>query len=271
MLNSSVYSPAYEKIVYETRKFLISEGLRNAKHLIIDNVNASPKHFKEICDLVQKSNRDVCVMEKPFYIPLQEAIERDSKREGKARVGEEVIRKFWKELGGEKFAEYKPKVETFTRKAKCFNKFWEPMVQDKSKPLALICDLDGTYAIIGARSPYDASQCDLLDSPNQHVIDTVKLYYNIGYKILFCSGRQEKDREPTIRFIERYFSGEYKLFMRLSADQRKDSVIKKEIFDSEIKNKYNVRLVLDDRLSVSQQWHNMGLNILRAGDPSATF
>jgi hypothetical protein len=75
-----------------------------------------------------------------------------------------------------------------------------------------------------------------------------------------------------MRFIEKHLPGmEYVLLMRKDADFRKDNVVKEEIFNEYIKNKYWVKLVIDDRLSVCQLWFRLGLNLLRAGDPDANF
>jgi len=222
--------------------------------------------------IAKEANKDIFLTEKPFYVELEEAIERDSKREGKAKVGENIVRKFWKDLGGKQFAFYNPKNEIFTKRTSPADRVVEPMVQDESLPRSLICDLDGTLAKIGNRSPYSAENCDIVDAPNEPVVETVKLYYAAGYKIIFCSGRMEKDRAPTIRFIEKCLPDvEYMLLMRKDNDTRKDAIIKEEIFNEHIKGKYWVKLVLDDRAAVCRQWFSMGLNLFRVGDPDANF
>ena len=47
--------------------------------------------------------------------------------------------------------------------------------------------------------------------------------------------------------------------MRNTADTRKDSIIKKEIYDAHIKDKYYIELVLDDRDQVVRLWRSLGL------------
>lgn len=272
MANGSVFSPDYEKLVKEVRLFLVKQGIQIGLNVIVDNVNCSKRNWEDICKIAQEANRDIQVIEKNFYVELDELLERNSKRDGSARVPDDVVKKWFKELGGKQFKFSNAKIEIFTKRNHAADRFVELMVQDENKPPALICDLDGTLAKIGARSPYDASQCDVVDSPNTHVVETVKLYYDTGYKVIFCSGRMEKDREPTERFIKRCLPDvEYILLMRPDQDQRKDDVVKEEIFNASIKNKYWVRLVLDDRLSVCRLWHGLGLNLLRVGDPDATF
>ena len=42
--------------------------------------------------------------------------------------------------------------------------------------------------------------------------------------------------------------------MRKNADNRKDAIIKKEIFDSETKHNYFIELVLDGRKQIANMW-----------------
>ena len=61
------------------------------------------------------------------------------------------------------------------------------------------------------------------------------------------------------------------LFMRKTGDFRQDAVIKKEIYDQFIKDKYYIEFVLDDRLQVCRMWYDLGLTLLTVGDPDADF
>ena len=100
----------------------------------------------------------------------------------------------------------------------------------------------------------------------------MKLYHNAGYKILFVSGRPEKDRAPTERFYQKYFPEvKYELFMRPDNDNRRDVIIKEEIFNNHIKGKYFVSVWVDDRLQIVDWLYSSGFPVLRAGDPRANF
>jgi hypothetical protein len=44
--------------------------------------------------------------------------------------------------------------------------------------------------------------------------------------------------------------------MRITSDNRKDSIIKKEIFAEHIQDKYYIEFVLDDRNQVVDMWRN---------------
>lgn len=271
MTNGTVFSAEYEKLITETRNFLIREAFKRGKNVIIDNVNANKRHWEDVCKLAQEANRDIQVFEKAFYVPLEELLERDSKREGKAKVGADIIKKFFKELGGKTFQYHKAKVKIFKKRDYGLDKLWSPIDQDKKLERCVVFDNDGTISLLNGRNPYDASTADQ-DLPHDHVIECLKLYHAAGYKILFVSGREEKDRIPTEKFYKKYFPEvEYKLFMRPTNDHRKDVLIKEEIFYKNIKNKYYVAAWFDDRLQVCKWIYENGLPLFRVNDPEATF
>lgn len=267
MFNGTVFSQDYEKLVTETRNFLIREALKRGKNIILDNVNLNRVHFTNTVKIAKSVNGNFEITEMPFYISLEEALARNSKREGSAKVPEEVIHKFWKESGKEQFKFYKSKMEiikTFTYEVPVV----ESPAYNPKLPEAVVCDLDGTLALLNGRSPYDASLCDN-DLPNHPVIKTLIAHHKEGRKIIFCSGREDKYKVPTIKFIKQYMKhsdsdGEvwgidYELHMRKTGDMRKDAIIKEEIYNEHIKDKVNVLLVLDDRDQVVEFWRSKGL------------
>ena len=277
MMNGSVWSADYEKMITDARNYLIRDALKMGKNVVIDNLNLNKRHFDDVCKIAKSINADIQVFEKVFFIELDEAIERDSKREGKAKVGEAVIRKWWKDSGGKQFKFYKPRTEIFRERNGNLNSAVAAPVWDSNLPTAVLCDLDGTLALIHDRSPYDASDCDIKDLPNTPVIETVLAHYHAGRKIIFCSGREDKFRPETIRFIEKHLltddpqTGEvepigYQLFMRKTDDFRKDAIIKEEIYQNEIEGKYNVLMVLDDRNQVVDFWRAKGLTCFQVAE-----
>lgn len=277
MLNGSVWSFEYEKMITDARNYLIRDALKRGKNVIIDNLNINSRHFKDTCEIAKSINADIQVYEKVFYIELDEALERNAKREGAARVPDDVVKKWFKESGGKQLKFHNSKVEIFYERKGSINNTVEAPAHVEGAPEAVLCDLDGTLALIHSRSPYDASDCDIKDLPNTPVIETVKAHYQAGRKIIFCSGREDKYRPETIRFIEKHClidndrdnkdrdfvpivkPIEYKLYMRKTDDFRKDAIIKEEIYRGEIEGKYNVLCVLDDRSSVVEFWRSKGL------------
>jgi predicted kinase len=125
--------------------------------------------------------------------------------------------------------------------------------QEAHLPKAVICDLDGTLALMDDRDPFDASGCEN-DRLNQAVANTLNFYHQNGHQILLVSGREDKYREQTLRFLEKHAIAFDGLWMRPSGNYIKDSVLKKELFEQEIAGRYQVSLVLDDRDQVVDMW-----------------
>ena len=138
---------------------------------------------------------------------------------------------------------------------------------------AIICDIDGTLSLKhDGRTWYDASTSDL-DNPNEPVLALLRFVqgfaqeYNMaeqkGCQIIFLSGRQEKDRKPTEKFLEKHMLHGYPLFMRETGDSKPDTIVKMNIYKENIKGKYDILFVLDDRNSekypVVGMWRILGL------------
>lgn len=257
MLDCSVWSKANEKIVSDARDQMMKNSLQNGFNVVIDDTNLVESTVKHLVEIAREVG-DVEVTIEPFNVSTEECLERNSKREGIARVPDSVI------LGMSKLIKGKlsRKIIELPARLKMFD-----LKQNESLPKAIICDLDGTLALIGDRSPYDASQCDTKDKPNTPVIECVKAMFLAGYKIIYMSGRDEKYREQSKRFIEKhlqyFFDTQkcipYELFMRPLNDKRKDSIVKRELFETHVAGKYNVQFVLDDRNQVVEVWRQIGL------------
>jgi predicted kinase len=253
-----VWSKGNEKLVKQSREYLLKEFLLAGYNVLIDNVNANKTHTSEVIKVAANLNIDVTVTEKPFYIDLETAIDRDSKREGIAKVGPDVIKRFYKALGGKSFKGYVGVERVFNKRV------IEKVIQDTNLHKGIVCDIDGTYALLGNRSPYNPQVSLYTDSPNIPVVNAVRRYYNAGYEVIFCSGREDKYEQVTRDFINKYSEGlVYKLFMRKTGDKRGDDIVKEEIFMNEIKDKCLIEVVLDDRSRVVQRWRDIGLTVFQ--------
>lgn len=272
MLDAGVWSPDNEKYIIKTRDQLVLAALRAKKSIVVDDTNLRADNFTKMCDMIKGAGLSAIVIEKPFEVELEEAIRRDVARaeKGLPAVGEKVIRDTWKKYIGKNGKLRDPRSQVVSP----ITSSGIPPEHVPGAPDAFICDLDGTLAHMGDRSPFDASRCDELDSPNEPVIATVKALFAAGMKVIFMSGREDKDREATSRFIAKHvlvpnpmFSKDvmetqdsvvipHVLFMRATADQRNDAIIKRELFDNHIRGKYNVKLALDDRDRVVLAWRN---------------
>lgn len=280
MLSNYHYSESNEKVVSALKEFTLVTALKRGRNVVIDETNLNKRNFDDVCEIIRGLNIDCLVMEKPFYVELDEAIRRDNARVGSAHVSEEVVKKFWKKAGGTQHKFYKARVEMINRKTEAAIVDGKPKV-DSKLPWAVICDLDGTLSLfntinrdgsttiqhegVHARSPYDASNADE-DAINEPVAAIIEAMYKGGYKIIFCSGREDVYRTQTETFIKKHLSVEYKLFMRKTGDSRKDSLVKEDIYNINIAPEHNVFLVLDDRNQVVEFWRKKGLTCFQVAE-----
>lgn len=132
------------------------------------------------------------------------------------------------------------------------------------KTPAIIVDIDGTIAKMVDRGPFEWSKVGS-DQPIEPIINLVHLLSDF-YPILFLSGRDEICRPQTEKWLEQntYIKSYSKLFMRPQGNNEKDSIIKRRIYDTKIKNVYDVNYVLDDRDQVVKMWREeLGLTCLQ--------
>ncbi len=248
MLDQYHFSKGNEKFVKKLRDIIIMEALTAGKDVIVDDTNIASRHERRITDIskeyTKKTGNKVEIEVKEFEIELEEAIRRDAKRA--KPVGRNAITQMHEKLSGKK----PDRGPNYTE-------------QNKDLPPAIICDLDGTLAIINHRNPFDASNC-IKDELNEPIAEIVKTYHAKGCAILLLSGRTDNYKEQTIAWLEKHQIPYDKLMMRRANDFRKDSIIKKEIVDNQILNKYFVRFVLDDRNQVVDMWrHEIGFACLQ--------
>ena len=121
----------------------------------------------------------------------------------------------------------------------------------------VIFDLDGTFAFLGDRSPYDASRAEH-DEVNQavHFVYEAIRRGKPETVVLLVSGREDRWRPETERWLERHGIIADDLFMRRAGDRRKDTVVKREIYERHIAGHYTVRVVFDDRDQVVRLWRD---------------
>jgi hypothetical protein len=136
----------------------------------------------------------------------------------------------------------------------------------KRRP-AVMVDLDGTLALIGDRSPYDADSCGL-DTVNEPVRTVMEWARDAGHGVLLVSGRGIKatHRLHTERWLTWNDISYDVLLMRRPGDARPDHVVKRELYRRHIADEWNVLFVMDDRASVVAMWRRLGLTVFQVDD-----
>lgn len=238
-----------EQLVLDWRDLIIARSLRKGKGVVVDDTNFHPKHEIRLRELVEIENSqrasDFVAFEE-FFIdtPLSECIKNDLNRP--ISVGEKVIKKMWRQYLAPKY---------------------EKPPYNPSLPDVIICDLDGTLAIHNGRSPYEMVKCNT-DLFNNIVVEMISDWHARGHRIIFVTGREETYRTLTLTWLDQRFPRWLleALYMRPTGDFREDSIIKQEIYDREIKEKYNVEFILDDRDRVVDMWRRNGLTCFQVAD-----
>lgn len=223
----------------------ILSALQKGINVIIDATHCKAEYINVY---IEKFNHKAHISFKVFDVSLNELKKRCKNRQDQTgkRIPERVIEKFYKEL-----QQLKSNFDFSTRFKT--DQAIEVREQNPDLPKAIICDLDGTLAILNGRNPFDASRCDA-DLLNAPVANVLKNYHNLGYAILLVSGREDSFKEPTLRFLAKHTIPFSELWMRKAKDNRKDSIIKREIFSEHIYNQYFIEFVLDDRNQVVDTW-----------------
>lgn len=147
------------------------------------------------------------------------------------------------------------------------------------KPKAYIFDIDGTIADCSHRLHFIAGEHKDWDAfytacKNDRAIpDTVMLLKMLSIfncDILFITGRPEYIREQTRQWLLNVvdYNTDPRIKMRKDGDHRPDYVVKREIYEQEIKDKYDVVGVFEDRDSCVKMWRELGLTCFQVADGS---
>ncbi|GAB3219621.1 phosphatase domain-containing protein [Spirosoma arcticum] len=246
-----------ENVVNELQRTAILDGLARDWHLLIDNTNLKLSYLNEFRQLLTTHFDAVEVSYQLIDVPVAECIQRDKYRDDS--VGEAVIRKQAEQLAVLK-KNFKFRSETLTRNDTFQRK------QDETLPRCILVDIDGTVADKGDRSPFDWHKVGL-DTPKWPIINLVKAMRVSGYAIVFFSGRDAVCRSETTDWLCEHFgwsATDFDLFMRPENDNRKDAIVKAELFAQHIAGRYYVEFVVDDRQQVVDMWRRtLGLTCVQ--------
>lgn len=224
----------------------IKYAAQSKEDIIIADTNVSAKVRNNLIKLLEQHRYQVET--KVFDTPIQVCLSNNQNRADV--VAENLIWNQWHSLNTQGFIK-------------------EDLIIEDS---IIVCDIDGTVAKMNGRSPYDYSQVHT-DLPRHTVIDAVLgLAERTGALIVFVSGRKMDCRDITVKWLEKNVlaATEFELFMRQFNDNRPDTVVKREIYDTFLKGK-NVIAVFDDRPSVVDMWNDLGLTVFAVADQRNRF
>lgn len=252
MYHCSKFNKGNEGFVLRMRDIALVEAMRAGRSVVIDDTNLNPIHEEKIKKIVDDFNSSI-PSDKPnlkyklevkfIDTPLDVCLARDAKRENP--VGKRVIMGMYNQY-------LKPQIE--------------PIAHNPLLPDVILCDIDGTIALMNGRGPYDWDKVDT-DLPNKNVIQLVNSLWLQNKRIIFVSGRSAVCYRNTLEWIKKHTQDSNpQLIMRFEGDNRKDSIVKQELYERHIKDKYNVSFILDDRQQVVDMWRSLGLTCLQVAE-----
>lgn len=233
------WSSSFEKTVLKEQRQQGINFLKEGYSLIVDDTNFAHKHYAYWFEISKIYNIKFTLKE--FNASVEECIEIDKTRE--KPVGEKVIRIIDSQRK-------QNMIKTDTRFI---------LNQDYDLEECVICDIDGTLALLDGRNPYFPNIYDKLNYPVAYLIsDSHK-----DAKMFLFTGRKEEFRNVTEKWLSKYNIRYDKLIMRKDNDNRADEIVKKEMYEKYIKDKYYVNCIYDDRDKVVKMWRDLGLLCLQ--------
>lgn len=243
MLNNGKWSKSNEGFVLSLRDEIIIRGLVSGKNVVVDDTNLDPKHAIQLRSIAEDFDADF--EEKFFDVPLEVCVSRNEARYDS--VPTKVILNMYERYV--KPLEIQKQLEA------------ENQIDDREE--AIIVDVDGTLAhITDGRSPYDASRA-MNDKLDDAVGIITAMAYQNDYKVIIVTGRSADHKQVTVDWLSENGIEYDEIYTRESKDNRKDSIVKREIYENFIEPKYNIKFVLDDRNQVVDMWRSLGLKCLQ--------
>jgi len=251
MLDCNKWSEKNETFLLRMRNIIVESSLVKGYDVIIDDTNFNNIHWESMCEIAKQIG-NVQVIEKYFDITLKEALERNSKRLRVVpdNVIEKMYYKYIKNTTIEEKKEYYPKNKIGNIKT------------DKNKKYGVIVDIDGTIALPEHRSVFDHKQV-ITDEPYSEIINLIDMLDSKYYYIILITGRSDSCKEDTIKWLDNNYINYHELHMRKDGDNRKDTIIKEEIYLNHIVPNYNIIYAIDDRPQVCRMWRKHNINVLQ--------
>lgn len=245
--NYSKFTRAREDQVTRVQEHMVMDGLDNNKSVIISDTNLNPSVVDKWRDVAVENGAEFILMDEFLKVPYGVCMERNAARvaRGERGVPNKVIM--------DMFNRYRDKWDGF-----------DLVKTNWGLPSAYIFDIDGTLALMNGRRPYDWDKVgtDVINAP---VVEIANMLYDAGNQIIILSGRDGSSYEMTDEWLAKHKIDYHQFYMREAGDNRKDWIIKRELFDDYVRPYYNVRGVFDDRDQVVHLWRAMGLPCFQVG------
>ena len=234
-----------EKRVVKLRDYLTEYYFSQGYSVIWSDTNLNPVHLRRATELAAQYQAQLTIQDFT-NVPLAECIKRDLARSNS--VGQQAIEQM--------YYDYLDVPDP-------------PPAINLALPNCYIVDVDGTLAINNTRNPFEWHRVNE-DALNPLVAKMVE-QLSKDCDIIVFSGRSSVCRNLTIDWLKTHNINYKDLFMRPADDSRSDDILKSELYYLNIRDKYNVLGVIDDRPKVCRMWRNLGLSVFQVGNPDYEF
>ena len=233
-LHDGKFSKGNEKLVTRMQHAMIVAALVDGRDVVCDDTNLAPRTVAKLRALADDAGAG---FERIDFtgVSLAECIRRDPLRD--RSVGEDVIRNMWE-------------------------RYLAPPPRERNGlPQCVIVDVDGTLAHMSSgRSPFDWGRVGE-DTPDLMVAELARRFHH-DHIIVVLTGRDGCCYETTEAWLIEHGIPFDELWSRAAGDTRKDSIVKRELFDAHVEGRYDPVLVVDDRQQVVDMWRgDLGLTV----------
>tara|TARA_B100001057_G_C22857721_1_gene953312 strand:+ start:183 stop:608 length:426 start_codon:yes stop_codon:yes gene_type:complete len=134
----------------------------------------------------------------------------------------------------------------------------------------ILCDIDGTIAnndhrqhFLQGKKDWDGFFSELKnDLPIKKIINQIIDLQSKGKKIIFITGRPERYRHSTEKWLSKYFTFEIEVIMRKDNDRKNKLVTKKEMFDLRF-NSDEIYCCFENDDLLIDLWTSLGIDTIK--------
>lgn len=252
--------------VYALELAQIEVALKAHLSVVVDSVNLSDERINKWYKLALKYRVPVVVRD--CEADLADILFEHACSDN-VYMSEAVLRRMYKNFTN------KGKLKSLPPKPETHELIVEPYEPDDSLPGAYIFDIDSTLAQMDRENPEGRSPFAYDRVDEDEVIENVARVARIlgeHYPLLIMTGREEWCKDKSLEWLVSKANVPVKdIFMRRDGSNVSDDEEKLFLFNENVRGKYNVLGVFDDRLKVCRMWEQMGLTLFRVGPIDSDF
>lgn len=137
----------------------------------------------------------------------------------------------------------------------------------------ILCDIDGTVANNDHRQHFLEGKKDWegffkaldLDRPIHKAIKKISRDYEDGKEVIFLTGRPERYRLATEKWLKNHFDFQIKVLMRPDENKKDKLIAKMEIFEKNFDTQ-QIFYVLDNDKELIELWKSLHLKVIDVED-----